>query len=105
MKTTEPASPLPWASSSFSPEDCFIDCHPSENEGHNVAQFFGPDAYQNAAYAMTACNAYPKLVNALESAESLLRVDFATPETVEGRRALSFVNALRTLLSSLEPKP
>jgi len=42
-----------------------------------------------------------ELVNALQSAESLLTVDFATPNTVEGRRALSFVNSLRTLLTSL----
>ncbi len=46
-------------------------------------------------------NTHDSLVNAVQCAESILSVDFATPDTVEGRRALSFVNSLRTLLTNL----
>lgn len=54
-----------------------------------------------AAFIVKAVNNHDSLVNAVQCAESILTVDFATPDTVEGRRALSFVNSLRTLLSTL----
>ena len=69
-----------------------------KQNGSIVASGLKPDV---AKQIVGSVNAHDKLINALQSAESILTVDFATPDTVEGRRALSFVNSLRTLLASL----
>ena len=72
MNTIKPATPLPWKPTPWERDCSIVATHP---QGHivpvcSVGSFPIEHRISDAAYIVTACNAYPELVAALRKVEA-----------------------------------